>query len=219
VKRVDDKSPVKQRPGRPRCIRTDSGREQIGDAPPFGGRRALGTLRQFGHYNPGVALPMSKLAQRPLSPDIAAAPALAGVADSPLPVLLAGKSTLHLYSVPGVVNNGAFATVFACTSTDTAPMRVGVEVFGDFGGVPQNDAVATSVSLDPGATVNFKTAGFFWLGGTTSPLTPGPIETGSARILATSKKLVCTALVADPAYPPATSWQLTIVKKKTQKGD
>ena len=33
----------------------------------------------------------------------------AGIADSPLPVLLAGSPTLHLYSVPGVVNNGAFA--------------------------------------------------------------------------------------------------------------
>lgn len=150
---------------------------------------------------------------------LTAVTALAGIADSPLPVLLAGKSTLHLYSVPGVVNNGVFATVFACTSTDTASMQVGVEVFSDFGGGPANDAVATSLSVAPGSTVNFRTASFFWLGGLSWVLSPGPIETGSARILSTSKKLVCTAFVADPAYPPTTSWQLTIVKQKKQKGD
>jgi hypothetical protein len=41
-----------------------------------------------------------------------------------------------------------------------------------------------------------------------------------ARILATSKKLACTASVTDKDnYPPVFAWQLTIVKKKTQKGD
>ena len=41
---------------------------------------------------------------------------------------------------------------------------------------------------------------------------------GSARILATSKKLACTAFVADRVDdPPQTSWQLTIIKKTTQK--
>jgi len=31
------------------------------------------------------------------------APAAAGIADSPLPVLSAGATTFHLYSVPGVI--------------------------------------------------------------------------------------------------------------------
>jgi hypothetical protein len=40
----------------------------------------------------------------------------------------------------------------------------------------------------------------------------------SARILATSKKLVCTAFVADAcANPPAFGWQLTIIAKTKQK--
>ena len=35
---------------------------------------------------------------------VLAAPAVAGIADSPLPVLSVGVDTLHLYSVPGVIS-------------------------------------------------------------------------------------------------------------------
>src|SRR5438128_4260289 len=88
---------------------------------------------------------------------LAARLAQAGIADSPLPVLTAGATTLHLYSVPGVISNGALSTFFGCTSTDTAPMQVGVELFGPAGGAPFNDAAATSLSVAPGATVMFGT--------------------------------------------------------------
>jgi len=37
----------------------------------------------------------------------------AGIADSPLPVLMAGATTLHLYSVPGVISGGGLATFVA----------------------------------------------------------------------------------------------------------
>src|SRR5438876_2161920 len=84
---------------------------------------------------------------------------LAGIADSPLPVLTAGATTVHLYSVPGIINNGVLATFFACTSTDTATMQVGVELFFSAGGAPANDAAATSLSVAPGATVIFGTSG------------------------------------------------------------
>ena len=41
---------------------------------------------------------------------------------------------------------------------------------------------------------------------------------GSARILATSKKLTCTAFLADPGNAPPTSMaQLTIIAKLKQK--
>src|SRR5438093_3558355 len=83
--------------------------------------------------------------------------ARAGIADSPLPVLSAGKTTLYLYSVPGVIAIGDLGTYFSCTSTDTAPMQVGVELFFGPGGAPANDAAATSLSVGPGATVIFGT--------------------------------------------------------------
>ena len=157
---------------------------------------------------------LRKLAALTLS--LAATPCLAGIADSPLPVLSVGVDTLHLYSVPGVIASGFLGTFFSCTSTDTATMQVGVELFGPPGGAPFNDAVATSLSVAPGATVIFGTSSA--VGISISSSLGGSFSKGSARILATSKKLACTAFVADRVDdPPQTSWQLTIIKKTTQK--
>lgn len=142
--------------------------------------------------------------------------AIAGIADSPLPVLLPGSTTLHVYSVLGVIGaGGGLGTYFSCTSTDTAPIQVGVELFGAAGGPPSNNAVTSSLSVAPGATVVF---------GTVSPVaflvdsTLGILGNGSARILATSKKLACTAFVADRLNaPPTSAWQLTVIAKTKQK--
>ncbi len=143
--------------------------------------------------------------------------ARAGIADSPLPVLVAGQTTLFLYSVPGVVHGGGLGTFFSCTSTDTSPMQVGVEVFGFAGGAAVNDAAATSLTVAPGATVKFGTglaAGFT----VNSDLGEGGASNGSARILSTSKKLICTVFIADAASAPPTSMvQLTIIAKLKQK--
>jgi len=143
-----------------------------------------------------------------------------GVADWPLPVLLAGKRTLQLYLVPSVISGvGGLNTYFGCTSTDKATMQVGVELFAASGGAPVNDAVATSLIFAPGATLVFGTgaaAGIL----VDSGLGGGGFGNGSARILATSTKLTCTAFVADAFNaPPTTSWQLTIIKGTSQKGD
>src|SRR5437899_3573132 len=86
---------------------------------------------------------------------VSSTPTIAGIADSPLPVLTAGAKTLHLYSVPSVISGSGLRTFFGCTSTDTAMMQVGVEVFCSAGGAPCNDAVATSLTVAPGATVMF----------------------------------------------------------------
>jgi len=141
--------------------------------------------------------------------------ALAGIADSPLPVLLAGKKTIHLYSVPLVVRYGGVGTFFACTSTDTVTMQVGVEGFPFFGGGPSNDAGADSRSVDPGATVIFATGP---AAGIPVDSTLPFVSRGSARILATSKKLVCNVFMADVINaPPASMAQLTIIAKVKQK--
>src|SRR5207247_3928396 len=87
---------------------------------------------------------------------LAAGLARAGIADSPLPVLTAGATTFHLYSVPGIIGGGGgLRTYLSCTSTDTATMQVGVELFFSAGGAPANDAAASSLSVAPGATVMF----------------------------------------------------------------
>src|SRR2546428_1878136 len=89
---------------------------------------------------------------------LAVSHARAGIADSPLPVLSAGAATFHLYSVPGVIAFSGLDTFFGCTSTDTATMQVGVELFAAPGGAPINDPVATSLTVAPGATVMFGTS-------------------------------------------------------------
>jgi len=146
-----------------------------------------------------------------------AASAQSGIADSPLPVLTTGATTYHLYSVPGVIDAGGLGTYFSCTSTDAATMQVGVELFASPGGAPSNDAAATSLSVGPGATVMFGTGSAAGLS-ISSNLAGGGMSKGSARILATSKKLVCTAFLADVGNAPPTSMaQLTIIAKLKQK--
>ncbi len=147
---------------------------------------------------------------------LSASQARAGIADSPLPVLMPGATTFHLYSVPGVIRSSGLSTFFSCTSTDTATMQVGVELFGPPGGAPANDAAATSLSVAPGATVIFGTGGA--AGISISSNLGGSFSKGSARILATSKKLACTAFLADDGNAPPTSMaQLTIIAKLKQK--
>lgn len=147
---------------------------------------------------------------------LAASPALGGIADSPLPELLAGATTFHLYSVPNIIASSGLETFFGCTSTDTATMQVGVELFAGPGGAPANDVAATSLSVAPGATVTFGTGAA--VGISISSDLGGFFSKGSARVLATSKKLVCTAWVADAGNaPPTSSWQLTVIAKLKQK--
>src|SRR3989442_10468923 len=152
-----------------------------------------------------------------LALSLAATPALAGIADSPLPVLSAGQTTFHLYSVPGAIASGGLGTFFSCTSTDTATMQVGVELFGPPGGAAFNDPVATSLSVAPGATVIFGTGSA--AGISISSNLGGSFSKGSARILATSKKLACTAFVADVGNAPPTSMvHLDTIAKLKEKG-
>jgi len=110
-----------------------------------------------------------------------------------------------------------FVTFFGCTNADQASVTIGVEVFGPAGGASINNAATTAISVAPGATVLFGTQ-------TTPSLTidgnlaTGSVSKGSARILATSKKIVCTAFLADPSgTPPVSMVSLTIVAKTKQK--
>jgi len=148
---------------------------------------------------------------------------VAGIAESPLPVLQAGVSTQFLCSVPGVRNDGGsnLGTFFVCTSTSTSPQVVSVEVFADTGGGPTNNASTNAQTVAPGGTVRFGTAsaGSLFQSGFANQgnLALGAFI-GSARILSTSKSLICTAFVADVGNAtPESGSQLTIVKKAKQK--
>lgn len=139
-------------------------------------------------------------------------PAFAGLADTPLPVLQTGATTLHLYSIPGVINDGV-GTYVSCTSVAPTTIKVGVEAFKPDGTLADGE----SLSVAPGATVTFGTAGAFGVH-VDQILATGTLLNGSARVLATSKSLLCTAFIADKANDPPTSMvSLTIVAKLKQK--
>ncbi len=151
----------------------------------------------------------------------AAATAFAGIADTPLPVLDAGAKTVHLYSVLGVVSGtplSSSTTYFACTSTAKTTIKAGVEIFA-----PANGALLVSgqANVLPGATVTFASKSDGPLGGTLVVVGQGgggaSVPTTSARILATSKSLVCTAFVSDEISYGV--HQLTIIAKSKQKAN
>ena len=116
-----------------------------------------------------------------------------------------------------------------CTSLERdRAARIGVEVFGSNGAGPLNDANAETdggpgngaVDVQAGGTVTIATgsiAGF--LQDTTIIFLPG-LKSGSARILSTSTKIMCTAFVTDKLSTPPTSMRaLPIIKKTSQKGN
>lgn len=139
---------------------------------------------------------------------LSTAPTAQAQLTSPIP-----PGTNYLYSVPGVVNGGNFGTVFMCTSTSTASQSVTVDVFD------QNAMAAGSGSLvvGPGKTVLFATrttAGLFY----DLVVGPVPIQKGSARILSTDKKLMCSASLVDAVDdPPNFMSALNVVAKLKQK--
>jgi len=144
----------------------------------------------------------------------------AGIVDSPVPTLR-GQTAVNLFSVTGVTTAGGLGTYFSCTNGSPITAIVSVEVFGEDGGAPCNDASAVSVSVAPGASVMFATqdvnSAFF----SAHLLTPVPVYlgVGSARFLSTVKKgLLCTAFLADAYTAPPTSMALlNVVGRKGQK--
>jgi hypothetical protein len=120
--------------------------------------------------------------------------------------------------VPGVINDAGtnLGTYFLCTSTSTSPQTVGVELFAAAGGAPINNAATTAQIVAPGATVGFGTSGETFVD---VSLGNPPLNKGSARILSTSKSLICTTFLKDYASSTGPMTELTITKKTKQKGD
>ncbi|GIW40280.1 MAG: hypothetical protein KatS3mg076_0857 [Candidatus Binatia bacterium] len=155
-----------------------------------------------------------------------AVPSWGGVMDSPLPELVPGSSTQHVYTVPGVVKNNNLETVFICTNLErTKTVRVAVEVFPIGGGPPLND-VSTGVGdgaedVPVGATVTIATGSTAGLHETEviGSLGPASVKNGSARILSTSKRIACEAFAVDQlGDPPVVMVPLKMISRR-QKGD
>ncbi len=131
--------------------------------------------------------------------------ALAGVADSPLPQFADGKASVAVLAVPGVIKRDRLQTEFQCTSLDSSPVDIGVEVFGTDGTL-MNDVHAGNgalLNVTPGQTVTVGTkATMAYL--ESAIISLSSVSQGSARVVASSEQVTCNALVLDDgASPPA----------------
>jgi len=124
---------------------------------------------------------------------------LGGVADSPLPELTTGVSTLSAFIVPAVMRFGNLETEFTCTSLSTTSFKFAVQVFASTGGGSINDVTLGNgvATLTAGATQTIATGGTAGLHEDVVISGLGSVKNGSARIVSESKAIACTAYVAD----------------------
>jgi hypothetical protein len=144
----------------------------------------------------------------------------AGIGDKDLPPLN-GQKTKLLYTVSGVTDTGALATVFHCTSTERdggKTIELGIEVFDLFGS-RANDVTAGDgvTSMPPGHTRTLSThatVGF----GNEAEINTGTVAQGSARIIASSKNVLCSAMLVDAVNNAPTSMVMLPVFRTTKQG-
>src|SRR5438093_11652439 len=162
-----------------------------------------------------------------------------GPLNTPLAPFTDGSLGKYLWTVPGVIKKQGFVTDFTCTNLD-APGTVadiGVEIFDETGTRLNDVSVAPApggcngamlgvpaghtVTISNGATVQFHEDCIIAVAGGTS---------GSARILSTSSKIVCSALIADsknvvlttggsPTGVSPSVAALKLIRKTKQQGD
>lgn len=110
--------------------------------------------------------------------------------------------------------------MFFCTSTEpTKSITASVEVFGKLGGVPLNSANADDEGLNPGGTAVWATNPQNTFVQSEDLGFAGVIDHGSARIVSTSTKIVCGAVVVNALSSANGMVNLPVVQKLKQKGD
>jgi len=124
----------------------------------------------------------------------------------PLPQFSDGKASVHVMSVAPVLKRGQLQTLFMCTSVDTLPVDIGVQIF-DLNGVLLNDVTAgvgEILGVAPGETVTIGTS-------TTATFVESaviPVQDklqGLGRVIASSDQVRCMATVVDDlVIPPVT---------------
>jgi hypothetical protein len=160
---------------------------------------------------------------------IGAAPALAQQDGGPVGAAIPkvdGKNLKHVFTVTGVTGYGDLHTAFFCTSLEKSKLiTVAIEVW-DYNAVLLNDVTTGNGvhDLAAGETGTFETNldGDDIVGINDDVVIDldTNADHGSARILSTSTKLACTAMVVEKVGdPPASMASLHVFAKKKQKGD
>ena len=157
-------------------------------------------------------------------------PAAAGPTDTPLPTFSDSRAAVSVYIAAGVIKNNNLETDVICTNLDTVAVDIGLEVFDETGALRNSVAAGSGAFLNVGVgkTVTVGTAGTAELhedqvltlnaaGNATTVL-----RNGSGRVVATSKNLICTAVVVDKLHmvqdpatsslPPPSLAQLQLIK-------
>ena len=137
-----------------------------------------------------------------------ARPAVAGPADTPLPTFSDGKPAVTVYTAAGVIKNNNVETDFVCTNMDSAPRDIAIEVFDETGARRNNVNAGEGALLNvaPGETRTFGTSGTAALHEdvtlTLNNAGTGlnQLRNGSGRVVATSKSISCTAMLADKLH-------------------
>ncbi len=123
-----------------------------------------------------------------------------------LPVFSDGKPSVLVMTVPGVAKRTRLDTEFLCTSFDSTPIDIGVEIT-NLDGTRVNDIsvdVGTVLNVGPGQTVTIGTAATAtYLESTTIPVSTG--MQGVARIIGSSANVRCNVELLDPSVSPPVS--------------
>lgn len=147
-----------------------------------------------------------------------------GPGDSPVPSISNSQATRVLYTVPGVIKNNGIETAIMCTSLDTADSMLAFEIFAPEGGAALNN-VATGIEngtilLPAGHTVTISTGTSVGLHEDLPITGLGNVKNGSARILGTSTRVLCTGLLVEKSgTTPNTIATLKIFARRKQNGD
>ncbi len=132
----------------------------------------------------------------------------AGPTDTPLPTFSDGKPSMRVYHAVGVIKANNLQTDVICTNLDSMAVDIGVEVFDETGALRNSIAADNGAFLNvaPGTTVTMGTGSTMVLhedktialnaNGNGADL----LRNGSGRIVATSKSIACTALIADKLH-------------------
>jgi len=165
-----------------------------------------------------------------LSTLVYAGPAAAGPTDTPLPTFSDGRPAVNVYVATGVIKNNNLETDFVCTNLDTVAVDIGLEVFDETGALRNSVAAGSGSFLNVGVgkTVTVGTAGTAELHEDQTLVlnTAGSglnnLRNGSGRVIATSKNIVCNAVVLDKLHtvqdpavsslPPPSLAEIQLVK-------
>lgn len=126
---------------------------------------------------------------------------------SPLPLFSDGKQSVSIATVSGVLKRDSLQTLFMCTSVDSAPVDIGVQIF-DGTGVLTNDisaGIGAVLNVAPGASVTIGTSTTAAFLETVVIPTLNKLQ-GLGRVVASSAQVRCNAVVVDDlSSPPATA--------------